>query len=152
MALPNESKINWTANDGARLTDMNNIGKNLNHLEDVKYESGDSPTFTDVIATTETVTTANITTANITTLNMSGAMLPTTSPTEGFEAISSGNTWTPDRGYYVVGSNTAGDLEIEVFTSSAWYKLTGGTFLTDGTNVRVKNVSGGGLTAYYLKY
>lgn len=54
MSLPNTPKTDWDINDGVQFTDLNEIGENLvhldedtEHLEDVKYEENDSPTFVD---------------------------------------------------------------------------------------------------------
>lgn len=48
MALPNTPKTDWDTNDGVQFTDMNEIGENLEHLEDVKAEIGGSPTFSEI--------------------------------------------------------------------------------------------------------
>ena len=147
MSLDTVPKTNWTAKDGVQLTDMNEIGSNIQALEDSKYESGDD-------ITVGTITSGDITAENTTVedLTISGVILPTTSPTEGSEVIASGSTWTPDRGYYVLGGGVSGDFGLEVQVSSTWRALSGSSFFSDGTNVRVKNLSVGTLTAYYLKF
>jgi len=70
MSLENVPKIDWTTVDGVANTDLNNIGKNLNELEDSKYESGDSPTFGTVTAATATISSATLTTVAATTGNI----------------------------------------------------------------------------------
>lgn len=49
MALPNTPKTDWDTDDGVQFTDLNEIGENLEHLEDVKTDEGGSPTFDKII-------------------------------------------------------------------------------------------------------
>lgn len=72
MSLDNTPKIDWKTLDGVLNTDLNNIGKNLNELENTKAELDDDVTFTDVDTTTATIGTATITTAITGTINNSG--------------------------------------------------------------------------------
>ena len=145
MSLDTVPKINWESDDGVIFSDMDNIGKNLQALEDSKHEDGDSPTYV-----TENVTTSNVTTGNITTLNMLGAINPTTSPTASSQAISAGSAWVPARGIYIV---SGGQLQINV---SGWKNAgslnIGGAFPADGSNVRIFDSTGSGVTVYYLKF
>lgn len=47
-SLTTAPKINWDSVDGVVNTDMNEIGVNLNSLDDGKYEEDDSPIFSGV--------------------------------------------------------------------------------------------------------
>ena len=144
MSLSTVPVTNYTTDDGITTDDLNNIGQNIQDLEDSKYQETDDLT-TD---------TANITTANITTLNMLGAVNPRTSPTAASQVVSAGLNWVPTRGLYIVAFDGV-SLKIQI-NVSGWKDVAGvtigGAFPTDGSNVRINNPTGGDLTAYYLKF
>ena len=159
MSLDTVPKTNWESDDGVQFTQLNEIGANLQVLQDTKVEKDpdtDEATITTLNSTTanittNNVTTSNITTANITTLNMSGAINPALT-VQTSVVVSAGSNWIPARGLYIVSFDGASlTLQINV---SGWKGVdaTGGAFPTDGSNVRVNNATGGDLTAYYLKF
>ena len=59
MSLDNTPKTDWITSDGVANTDLNNIGKNLNELEDTKAELDDDVSFSSVTATTATTSSIN---------------------------------------------------------------------------------------------
>ena len=146
MSLDTVPKINWESDDGVIFSDMNNIGNNLQALEDSKHEDGDSPSYVDITATDITTTTQTTTTSNITTLN-AGAINPT-SITATNVAIADTTAWTPSAGFYII-ENIAG-VAVQI-NSGGWKSTDAGSFGTDGSLVRVLNSSGGLVTLDYLK-
>lgn len=60
MSLDNTPKIDWTTADGVSNTDLDNIGNNLQALEDSKYQETD-----DLTTTTATITTVNASNMNV---------------------------------------------------------------------------------------
>ena len=153
MSLTTVPKTNFATDDGVTTDDLNEIGQNLLDLEDSKIEDGDSLTALTVATlgvTTGNITTGNITTGNVTTLNMSGVINPTVTPTATSQAITPSSVWTPTRGIYLI--STGGTIEI--FVSASWrtVSVSGGLIMTGGSDVRVRDHVGSGLTIYYLKF
>jgi len=92
MSLTTVPKVNFATDDGVTTDDLNEIGANLNSLEDSKIEDGDSLTALTIgtaTITTETVTTGNITTVNSTTVNNSGFITSNYKSSDESEGINS---------------------------------------------------------------
>ena len=67
------------------------------------------------------------------------------------QAIGASSTWTPSAGVYQIVS-TSTNIQIELFVSGAWRTAnsTGDIcYMFDGSNMRVKNPAGAGVTVYY---
>ena len=139
MSLDSVPKINWESDDGVIFSDMNEIGANLQALEDSKYQETDELT-TD----TSNFVESNITTANIITLNV-GAINPT-SVSSGTQAISGGANWIPTIGFYVVGGNAFLVMQVNGVSTNAL-----GGFFTDGSSVRIHNNDSNSHTATWIK-
>ena len=162
MSLDTVPKTNFDSDDGVLFSDFNEVGANLQALEDSKYESGDDVVLgditaeditaddisaTDISATDISTTTQTTTTSNITTLNMAGATNPALTLSSS-QVIGASSAWVPARGSYIVSGGT---LQINV---SGWKSVNvgGGSFFTDGSNVRIFDSGGSGVTVYYLKF
>lgn len=141
MSLDTVPKTNWESDDGALFSDMDNIGNNLQALEDSKYQETD-----ELTTNTSNFVESNITTANITTLN-AGAINPI-SITATNVAIADTAAWTPSAGFYVIEIIASVVVQIN---SGGWKSTIAGSFGTDGSLVRVLNSSGSGVTLDYLK-
>ena len=139
MALPNVPKTDWTVSDGVVFTDMNEIGENIQDLEDDKYESGDD--------------------INVGDATIGGSITPRTPATEpagGFRNLAAGASWIIERGIYMIFSATS-DHTLEIFTDSVWRGSAATTFpycvIADGVNVRLRNTSGSvNRVVYYRKF
>jgi len=141
MSLDTVPKTNFESDDGVSFSDFNEVGSNLQALEDSKNQDGDSPTYI-----TETVTTSNTTTANVTTLNV-GDINPN-AMTAANIFISNGASWTPSAGFYIIEDINNVIVQIN---SSGFKSTAAGCFFTNGSLVRVLNSSGGDVTLDYLK-
>ncbi len=163
MSLDTVPKTNFESDDGMSFTDANEIGANLQALEDSKYQEGDNVTLGTINGgdtviedlTAEDITSDSVTTGPLsaTTGTFSGAVNPALTVATS-QVVSAGTSWVPARGLYIVSFNGANlTLQINV---SGWKDVNsitdGGAFPTDGTNVRVNNATGGDLTAFYQKY
>lgn len=136
MSLDTVPKTNFESDDGVLFSDFNEVGANLQALEDSKNQDGDSPTYE----------TANITTANITELNVDN--INPISLTVASIFISDATSWTPSAGFYIIEDLTNVTIQID---SSGFKTTIAGSFFTDGSLVRVANTSGGDVTLNYLK-
>ena len=134
-SLTTPPKINWTADDSARKSDMNEIGVNLNSLDDGKYESGNDITVGDITGED---------------LTLSGAITPTSSAVEGSNLVSASSTWTIPIGVYMFPVTT--NITVQIFVNSTWTASEEGAVFSDGANVRLSNSSGGDITVYFLKF
>jgi len=141
MSLPNVPKIDWGTGDGVQNTDMNEIGENLNHLEDVKYEADDDMTI--------------------------GVITPTASPVSTTEVISGLSVWIIPRGLYNISLgntpvsnsvklqiNVGGwvDMAVRTTTSAPSSDSMGTAIFSDGTNTRVNNLDSNAYTVSYQKF
>lgn len=72
--------------------------------------------------------------------------------TSGSQNISSGATWTPSAGAYLLVSSALTAMRVEINVSSTW-RGTGSTtyafLISDGSNQRLFNNSAGSITVYY---
>jgi len=143
-SLTTAPKTNWDSDDGVTFTDMNEIGVNLNSLDNGKAELDGNVTFGDTTIGGTLGVTGDTT--------IGGEINPTTSPTSGSHTISAISSWTPSRGIYMVSGNSDISIQINV---SGWKTINvgkGGTFFTDGSNVKIYNALSGANTVYYLKF
>ena len=137
MSLATVPKTNWTSKDGVQFTAINEIGANLQALEDSKYESGDNINVGDITA-------CDLTTGDIT----ADSLTPTTMTADSI-VITNATSWTPSAGFYIIEDIT--DVVVQI--DSSGFKITrAGSFFTEGSVVRVRNDSGGDVTLDYLVF
>lgn len=98
--------------------------------------------------------TANISFAATITANSVGSdEINTTISTEGSQSIGATSTWTIPQGVHNIVGPASCVLEIQV--ASTWRTsggVIGGTVISDGTNMRISNVSAGSLTVYWHRF
>lgn len=154
MSLDTVPKTNFESDDGMLFTDANEIGANLQALEDSKHQDGDSPSYVDITAsgdiagadistTTQTTTTSNITNLNVGNINPNAM-------TAANVVITNGNSWTPSAGFYIIENLSSSSVLVQI-NSSGFKDTQAGSFFTNGSLVRVRNTSGGDVTLFYLK-
>lgn len=71
----------------------------------------------------------------------------------GSQGLADGATWIPAAGFYNVVCDSA-PVVLQIFTGAVWrsgQSEVGGLIWFDGTNMRIKNNSGGSVTLYYQK-
>lgn len=152
MSLVTPPKTNFTTIDGVINTDLNQIGENLNSLEQSKYQSGDNITAATV--TTNTLTAGEITKVVTSTVNtgqgdnecyamnqnvrttdaptfaggtFNGAILPTTTA-DGSWALTTTPAVIP-RGIYSIKhivSTGLGHSIVEMFVNGLWQTFSDG--------------------------
>lgn len=82
------------------------------------------------------------------------SVLNKTITTSGSQAIGTGATWTPSAGLYNMTTSSNG-MSFGLNVSASWRdsgQSQGGTIFMDGSNMRVVDVSGIGMTVYWQRF